>query len=41
MHPFGIDLDDVNKNPMATGIYVMGYTVFLGVILYVSLLLPV
>jgi hypothetical protein len=26
---------------LATGIYVMGYTIFLGVILYASLLLPV
>lgn len=41
MRPFGIDLDDVNKSPIATGIYLMGYLVFLGVILYVSLLLPV
>jgi hypothetical protein len=39
--PFGIDLDDVNKSHDATGIYVMGYVIFLGVILYASLLLPV
>lgn len=39
--PFGIDLDDVNKSHEATGIYVMGYVIFLGVILYASLLLPV
>lgn len=39
--PFGIDLDDVNKNSTATGVYVMGYLIFLGVILYASLLLPV
>jgi hypothetical protein len=41
MKPFGIDLDDVNKSHDATGIYVMGYFIFLGVILYASLLLPV
>jgi hypothetical protein len=41
LKPFDIDLDDVNKSPLATGIYVMGYTIFLGVILYASLLLPV
>jgi len=41
LKPFGIDLDDVNKSHEATGIYVMGYVIFLGVILYASLLLPV
>jgi hypothetical protein len=41
LKPFDIDLDDVNKSSLATGIYVMGYTIFLGVILYASLLLPV
>jgi len=41
LKPFGIDLDDVNKSHDATGIYVMGYFIFLGVILYASLLLPI
>ncbi len=41
LKPFGIDLDDVNKSHDATGIYVMGYVIFLGVILYASLLLPI
>ncbi|MFH0848710.1 MAG: hypothetical protein V1857_04340 [archaeon] len=41
IHPFGIDLDDVNKDPMATGLYVMSYLIFLGMVLYGSLLLPV
>ena len=41
MAPFGIDLDDVNKSSLATAVYVMGYMVFLGVIVYGSLLLPV
>jgi hypothetical protein len=40
MEPFGLDLDDVDKAPVATGIYLMGYLVFLGVILYMSLLIP-
>lgn len=40
-HPFGIDLDDVNKDPIATGVYVAGYAIFLGLILYACLLLPV
>ena len=41
MEPFGIDLDDVNKNSLATAIYTTGYIVFLGVIIYGSLLIPV
>lgn len=41
MAPFGIDLDDVNKSSLATAVYVTGYIVFLGVIVYGSLLLPV
>jgi hypothetical protein len=39
--PFGIDLDDVNKDPVATSVYVLGYLIFLGAILYASLLIPV
>lgn len=38
---FGIDLDDVNKDPVATSLYVAGYLVFLGAILYACLLIPV
>jgi hypothetical protein len=41
MAPFGIDLDDVNKSSLATAVYTAGYIVFLGVIIYGSLLLPV
>jgi len=36
--PFGIDLDDVNKSPIAVGIFLFGYEVFLGLIIYGSLL---
>jgi len=39
--PFGIELNDVNKNSVATAIYTTGYIIFLGVIIYGSLLLPV
>ena len=39
--PFGIDLDSVNRDSIATAVYVAGYLVFLGVIVYGSLLLPV
>ncbi|MEM3494667.1 MAG: hypothetical protein QW724_00130 [Nitrososphaerota archaeon] len=41
IEPYGIDLDDVDKEPMAVGIYLMGYLIFLGAIVYVALLLPV
>jgi len=39
--PFGIDLDDVNKSPIAVGIYLFGYEVFLGLIVYGSLMIPI
>jgi len=35
--PFGIDLDDVNKSPVAVGIFLFGYEIFLGLIMYASL----
>jgi len=38
--PFGIDLDDVNKSPVAVGIFLFGYEVFLGLIIYASLMIP-
>ena len=38
--PFGIDLDDINKSPIAVGIYLFGYEVFLGLIIYGSLMIP-
>jgi len=39
--PFGVNLDDVNKDPVATSGYVLGYLVFLGATLYACLLIPV
>lgn len=41
IEPFGIDLDDVQKEPIAVGIYVFGYLVFLGLIFFAALVLPV
>jgi len=38
--PFGIDLDDVNKSPIAVGIFLFGYEVLLGLIIYGSLVIP-
>jgi uncharacterized membrane protein YjfL (UPF0719 family) len=40
VEPFGIDLHDAEKESTSIGIYVMGYLIFLGIILYASLLLP-
>ncbi len=38
--PFGVDLDDVNKSPIAVGIYLFGYEVFLGLVVYGALMVP-
>lgn len=38
--PFGVDLDDVNKSPTAVGVFLFGYEVFLGLIIYGSLIVP-
>lgn len=40
IRPFGLNMNDVSKDPVATGIYVLGYQVFLGAVLYMSLLIP-
>jgi uncharacterized membrane protein YjfL (UPF0719 family) len=41
LRPFGIDLDDINKNPLAVGVYLFCYEVFLGLIMLASLTLPI
>lgn len=38
--PFGIDLDDVNQSPIAVGVFLFGYEIFLGLIVYGSLMIP-
>jgi hypothetical protein len=40
LKPFGIDLDDVNKSPIAVGVFMFSFEVFLGLILLASLVLP-
>ncbi len=40
LKPFGIDLDDINKHPMAVGAFLFSYEVFLGLIMLASLTLP-
>lgn len=38
--PFGVDLDDVNRSPVAVGVFLFGYEVFLGLIVYGALMIP-
>ena len=38
--PFEIDLDDVNTSPIAVGIFLLGYEIFLGLLVYGSLMIP-
>jgi uncharacterized membrane protein YjfL (UPF0719 family) len=38
---FGVDLDDVNKHPVAIGVFLFSYEIFLGLIMYASLTLPI
>jgi len=39
--PFGVDLDDINKHPVAIGVFLFCYEVFLGLIMLASLTLPI
>jgi len=41
LRPFGIDLDDINKHPLAVGVFLFCYEVFLGLIMLASLTLPI
>jgi uncharacterized membrane protein YjfL (UPF0719 family) len=38
---FGIELDDINKHPMAVGVFLLCYEVFLGLIILASLTIPI
>ena len=38
--PFGIDLDDINKHPLSIGVFLFCYEVFLGLIVFASLTIP-
>lgn len=40
LRPFGINLDDVNRSPIAVGVFMFSYEVFLGLIMLASLTLP-
>ncbi len=41
LRPFGIDLDDINKHPLAVGVFLFSYEVFLGLIMLASLTIPI
>jgi len=36
-----VDLDDINKHPLAIGVFLFCYEVFLGLIVLASLTLPI
>jgi hypothetical protein len=38
--PFEVDLDDVNRSPLAVGVFLFGYEIFLGMVIYASLTIP-
>lgn len=38
--PFDIDLDNVNKSPDAVGVFLFCYEVFLGLVIFASLMIP-
>ena len=41
LRPFDIDLDDINKQPMAVGVFLFCYEIFLGLIVFASLTIPI
>lgn len=41
LKPFGMDLDDINKHPMAVGVFLFCYEVFLGLVMFASLTIPI
>jgi uncharacterized membrane protein YjfL (UPF0719 family) len=41
LRAFGIDLDDINKHPTAVGVFLFCYEVFLGLIMFASLTIPI
>jgi uncharacterized membrane protein YjfL (UPF0719 family) len=40
LEPFNIDLDDINKQPVAVGVFLFCYEVFLGLMVFASLTIP-
>lgn len=40
LNVFEVDLDDINRNPVAIGVFLFCYEVFLGLIVYAGLCIP-
>jgi uncharacterized membrane protein YjfL (UPF0719 family) len=40
IHLFDLDFDDINKDPLAIGIFLFCYQIFLGLIIFASLNVP-
>jgi len=38
--PFGIDLDDINRSPIAIGAFMFCYEVYMGLVIHASLMIP-
>ncbi len=38
---FGVELDDINKHPLAVGVFLLCYEIFLGLIMFASLTIPI
>jgi len=38
--PMGVDLDDVNRSPIAVGTFLFCYEVFMGLVIHASLTIP-
>lgn len=41
LEPLDIDLDDINKQPIAVGVFLFCYEVFLGLIVFAGLTIPI
>jgi hypothetical protein len=40
LHLFAVDLDDINRDPLAIGVFLFCYQIFLGLIIFASLNVP-
>jgi uncharacterized membrane protein YjfL (UPF0719 family) len=41
LKPFGMDLEDINKQPVAVGVFLFSYEIFLGIVMLASLTIPI
>ncbi len=40
LKPFGMEIQDINENPLAIGVFLFSYEVFLGLVMFGSLTIP-